>query len=565
MDYLSQDDFDTDPLIQQWTQLAQTAMNDGSDPARVNSKLRAAMEKRGYDTASIQLPLMPSNDPKWVEDNPDTVDAIKSAWNTPNKETKQDYKDAVVPDVVQEGTKLDVPNSPSEFANVESGVESVKKPKTISERIQEVGSQMASGAEGVAEGGDYPVQPDDDRKLIGMPEGTARGALDIATGLAKSAYDWSPPGMIARTVGKLTGIGDPIGTEMNAGEEAVHENAGLDDDKVRFQGPREEAVSRAIPELLANLIPMGEGSKAAKSLLDEAAPAKGAADVLKTGDEAVDAGINLGTKIHDKIDSKSTPDDIWSAMKDELGFGDEAKAPEATVMQESNTGADKLGTPIAQAVQEQAAPPPAEAPVSMGPDRSEATARVDRDALLQQAEKAKSEDVRLSTFDTVRPDGAGVFQKNAIIPDDIRRGLDAGTVTGDHVLSAIIDDPEGLFKHAPEAKAFAEDMYKRGEQLGGLDTKIEVLDYDNPVHQESMSRNPMMADSAAMYDPVNNRIYINKDANMATLAHEVGHAVSHKAISMGEARQLDGPAQTAFDTFQNLFDTLKPKDRKSVV
>lgn len=179
---------------------------------------------------------------------------------------------------------------------------------------------------------------------------------------------------------------------------------------------------------------------------------------------------------------------------------------------------------------------------------------------VEQAIQAKraSQNVMLSTTDNTRPD-LSVWSKSSNIPVGVMVDFRAGKLTGEHVLSHLIDDPEGMFHNAPEAQEWAKSLHEAGSNLGGLDTKIVQFDPNDPVHQDVAKRTQDWDNAAAVYDPHTNRIYVNKDANMSTLVHEVGHAVRYKALDMGEKRLLPAKQQQAYDMLNHLYETFKPQ------
>lgn len=153
---------------------------------------------------------------------------------------------------------------------------------------------------------------------------------------------------------------------------------------------------------------------------------------------------------------------------------------------------------------------------------------------------------------------------HAKVAQSVRKGLADGTLTGDHVLNAIINNDGDLYRGATVVQGFTKQLQNVGKKLGGLGVKFEHFDPSNPAHASVGERNPRMMNAeankrpAATWDPVTNKIYLNHGVGMNTLVHEVGHSIVARAIAMGEKGKLSGTSATAHKTLQSLFDTLKP-------
>jgi hypothetical protein len=138
--------------------------------------------------------------------------------------------------------------------------------------LKAVPGQIATGAQALVQGGDYPTDPSDQRRVLGVGEGMLRDAADIAAGWANAAYQWSPMGVAERTAQHIVNqFGGPTLPTManvaEAGTEAAHSVAGIDENTMRFQSPRTEAAARFVPELLSNLVPVGGAAHEADTLL----------------------------------------------------------------------------------------------------------------------------------------------------------------------------------------------------------------------------------------------------------------------------------------------------------
>lgn len=156
------------------------------------------------------------------------------------------------------------------------------------------------------------------------------------------------------------------------------------------------------------------------------------------------------------------------------------------------------------------------------------------------------------------------FTKNAT-PRVIADLYDSGELRTGDVFGALLDDAEGLYKGQDQFKALMSHINSLGERLGGLDTKIVRFDPTDAYHAASyddvrMSNELEGKTPGGWFDPQRNVIYSNtKVPNLQILIHEATHAVTNRVLDMGEMGKLQGPARQAFDEFQALFDTLKPK------
>jgi hypothetical protein len=235
--------------------------------------------------------------------------------------------------------------------------------------LKAVPGQIATGAQALVQGGDYPTDPSDQRRVLGVGEGMLRDAADIAAGWANAAYQWSPMGVAERTAQHIVSqFGGPTLPTManvaEAGTEAAHSVAGIDENTMRFQSPRMEAAARFVPELLSNLVPVGGAAHEADTL-------------LRAGERAVTAEAVAG--VHG-------PEAQGTAVADQLlkGAGDLSITPEMRVPAEvpdvpvpdaaldaPAQGAGEAALPAGEPVPVQAAP--AERPPG-GPDLGVAAA-----------------------------------------------------------------------------------------------------------------------------------------------------------------------------------------------
>lgn len=158
------------------------------------------------------------------------------------------------------------------FQNVTGGPQPPSPLSQFMNDVKAVPGQIATGAQAIYQGGDYPTDPNDQRRVLGVGEGMLRDAADITAGWANAAYQWSPMGVAERTAQHIINqFGGPtlptVSNFAEAGTEAAHSVAGIDENTMRFQSPRQEAVARFVPELLSNAIPIGGAAHEADALL----------------------------------------------------------------------------------------------------------------------------------------------------------------------------------------------------------------------------------------------------------------------------------------------------------
>jgi len=163
-------------------------------------------------------------------------------------------------------------------------------------------------------------------------------------------------------------------------------------------------------------------------------------------------------------------------------------------------------------------------------------------------------------FDEIRnAEGAGVFAKNHNIPATMMDKLASNKLHGTDVVEGIINSvniPDG------EAKQHIRELKTAMGRFGGGEVKVEINDAHNPVHKEIVDRanahgNLPFAQSRALYDPVTHTILLNKNASLATLAHEVDHAVTYMALDLGEQGKLRGTAHQAYKDLNQLHGALE--------
>ena len=76
----------------------------------------------------------------------------------------------------------------ADFRNVDAGATVAKSPlQQFTDYASGLADNMVTGAKALWQGGDYETAPNDPRKVIGVGEGMARDAADIASGWANAA------------------------------------------------------------------------------------------------------------------------------------------------------------------------------------------------------------------------------------------------------------------------------------------------------------------------------------------------------------------------------------------
>lgn len=145
---------------------------------------------------------------------------------------------------------------------------------------------LKSGYQGIAEDYQYP---EDERRKVGLGEGMARSAFDTLSSFPSAAYHATPLGLLDAAA-QAAGYRTPESVLT----EHAHKNLGMDEESLRFAGAREEAIARAVPELVANLIPLGgagELQRATRVVDDFVAPeARAIMDAHPAGRDMAAAG-----------------------------------------------------------------------------------------------------------------------------------------------------------------------------------------------------------------------------------------------------------------------------------
>lgn len=146
------------------------------------------------------------------------------------------------------------------------------------------------------------------------------------------------------------------------------------------------------------------------------------------------------------------------------------------------------------------------------------------------------------------------------VSSDLMDKLRSGQLTGGHVLDALISNDGGKWKDT--TSAFAKVLKQAAVKLGGLDTKIEHFDPNNPEHANSEGANGAEG-APGWYDPNINKVLLRDGKyGMHVMLHEVTHGVTEKALRLGEQGQLSGDSRNAYHTLQALFEEIQPEAQK---
>ena len=250
-------------------------------------------------------------------------------------------------------------DAPPDFSNVRSGAMSqLAAPEPswwdkTKAKASEIGDNLATGAQALVEGGDYQTAPNDKRALIGVPEGLARETYDVLSGFADSTLKATNP-LAAPLIDQFMAKG--------------HAALGNDEETTRFASPRAEFAARAIPDFIANLVPMGEGAKAMGEIATEGRASQAFEPALKG---------ELGPDAQGAATAHAVMDEAEQTVKaDTAGIADVAPpevsaVPPAAAAEHPATAVDAAASPID--VPPEAAPA---APVAdVAPDRNPITER----------------------------------------------------------------------------------------------------------------------------------------------------------------------------------------------
>lgn len=157
------------------------------------------------------------------------------------------------------------------------------------------------------------------------------------------------------------------------------------------------------------------------------------------------------------------------------------------------------------------------------------------------------------------PELVGGQKTGVQLHPDTTSDLINGKLTVGSLFDSIADNKDGHYDAAPEAVAYTQLAREAAKNLGGSNVKMEMFDPTNPEHLDIQKRSGSDTWSG-IYDPKTNKVVIRGRGNAqpSTLVHEGVHAVTQRALAMGQQGMLEGKARDAYNTLSNLFETLKP-------
>ena len=156
-----------------------------------------------------------------------------------------------------------------------------------------------------------------------------------------------------------------------------------------------------------------------------------------------------------------------------------------------------------------------------------AKAQADKEAFAKAVDSIAPRSDELSLPDKVS--GAGAFlpflNKNHGITSTVLSKLGSGKLRAVDVLDSVANGMHPSYQASPEAMAHAQAVRSLAENIGGKNTTIEIVDTNNPIHREILSRLEQQkpgafAKSRAVYDDATGKILLNQDITASNLVHE---------------------------------------------
>lgn len=228
----------------------------------------------------------------------------------------------------------------ADFGNVQSGSASAPMGQfdAYGFPIRSFDLHIGSGAQGIAEDYQYP---DDERRNVSTAEGMARSAFDTLSQFPSAVYHATPLGLLDEAA-QMAGLRTPESVIT----EHAHKNLGMNEEALQFSSARQEAVARAVPELIANLIPLGGASKVVRGVDEAVAPE------LRALMDNHPAGRDLA------VEGQLGPDAQGVAIGDDIatqaGLGEAADTRRAAAEVDAAARADELPTEAPEPVREPA-------------------------------------------------------------------------------------------------------------------------------------------------------------------------------------------------------------------
>lgn len=170
----------------------------------------------------------------------------------------------------------------ADFSNVSGGAtppETQEQPKPVSDPtglknlfddVMAFPENFATGAKAIWEGGDYQGDPNDKREVLSPAEGFARRFTSGLASLPGMALEASPIGLtekLARMAAEKAGVTlpdwvTPTTTLAREANEGINKNIGIDEETMRYVGPRTEFFTNVAADVASNFVPLGPAVKA---------------------------------------------------------------------------------------------------------------------------------------------------------------------------------------------------------------------------------------------------------------------------------------------------------------
>lgn len=559
---------------------ASAAVNAGADRDEVEKRLFQLMQQAGY---SPEAPKQPKVD----------------------KQTKADYKNTVVPEIVQDMNT--VQNSPNPFGRVESGVSTTARtPDDVyfdTTDAQDKANEDDSSLYHLDTPQEATERRQAQRGLLGTAVGSLKGttattaqgllravptdwAQDTASGLKSYAEEqnynpehdpnYSPSRRIASIAGGVASAAAPMaaggigigllgmGQGGAAAERAVDEGASPEQ-AIAYgttQGALFPILSKIAPSIGSSLgarVASGAGIGAAtgigqRALSNAIAPESLKQDILDPW--ALGSDVALGgvfgaaggkARLRETPSEGPTPRTGDSAIDAGIkAFEDIAKPVEKP-------------TEYEQAAQE-AWSGKSEEPVKAEAEQPVQEPTITKEDLAMQLKAAKGSNVDFLDAQML-PDGTleSPFFSKGSVPKAWSDKLQDGTLSVNEVFSDVANNKNGDWH--PEISNYAKHVLDLSEKLGGGEAPYKLFSDDDVEHNAYMAQKELenKPQPAGYYSRNENMIRINPDQqSLHVFLHEGTHAVTSRALEAGQQGKLEGASKAAFDRLNDLYHQIKP-------
>jgi hypothetical protein len=593
-DYDESNNYGIDDLLGQ----AIGAIHAGADPKKVNQLLYQEAARRGADISKLSFNL--------ENDNPDTPQP--KAPTKVDQATKAAYKDAVVPDVVQDLNRFDyAPNkargdalsleAPRDVGFVEAATRALNKTQASAATAMAPISYLGAAGSALVSGDDVPsydeflktigeVKEDSAPKEgenygvagnLGVLGGTLTGELSQFLGVTKA-------GRAAEELPQLASVGkqflDKLSTNVAGGatpavgEAATAYKEAKDDGddtlsalaKAGKAGLEKEAMFVAPASLegrIGTRIASGAvagGAIGASQELADTGTITPRELLTSAGTGAVFGALGEGPA--EKPSFKSTPDGRVKTGEPAIDAG--IKAAEGAKEGKVPDIDDALNEEFTKAREEAwGGKLPEDAQPEKAAEKEPEAPKKSVDELVSQAESKKNVfDIEptenLDSTISSKPSDA-FYDKNAT-PVRWVEAASKGELSVGDVLNDVVQNPGGAFH--PEIVNYARAIKSLSNKLGGSDTRYRMFDDEDPDHSAYMASKALKGEKppAGYFSPSLNSIHINpEDFNVHTFLHEGTHAVTSKAIEAGRQGKLSPEAQLAYTRLDNVYKAVAAK------